>query len=287
MKYRFYVREIPEPWAIWDYIRTQTDIEHYQATMKPAVDASNLLTLKHSFDIPELIRSVDEMQNRYGFKGWQSQAGDSKSYGGLSLVYNPDYVEDVDLNQQTLGTSVNRIDEFFWSRIERFKSIKNTYFDSYAFRHDAPCVEETSINSFIKSFKRHRVRSRLATINSKYVSKQMQSSYGWHKDELVFENLRINIPIKTDDTFMFQIVNKEPVHLSVGNMYSWDTNIAHRVFPTSEDDRARTHLVLGFSPWFDYDAEEDCFFSNEFYGQMHPIDMLINGHIHEKIKGLL
>jgi hypothetical protein len=44
--------------------------------------------------------------------------------------------------------------------------------------------------------------------------------------------------------------------------------------------------VLGFCPWFDYNAEEDSWTSNEFYGEMHPIDMLVGGHIHEKIKGI-
>jgi hypothetical protein len=46
------------------------------------------------------------------------------------------------------------------------------------------------------------------------------------------------------------------------------------------------HLVLGISPWFDYIEEEDCWISNEFYGEMHPHDMLTAGHVHEKIKGI-
>jgi hypothetical protein len=85
---------------------------------------------------------------------------------------------------------------------------------------------------------------------------------------------------------MFQILNKPSEHLYYGNVYSWDTNIAHRVYPTTEEDSTRVHLVLGFSPWFDYIEEEDCWVSNEFYGKMHPHDMLANGYIHEKITGI-
>lgn len=287
MKYKFRVSEIPEPFAIWDYIRSKTDIETYQGSMAASVDPSDLLNLKHSLDLDLLFKSVDQMQNTYGFKGWMSQNGESKSYGGLSLVYNPNLKEQVDINQQTLGTSKNKPNEFFYSQTDRFQSIKNTYFDSYAFRIPAPCVTETDFSVFLKDFKRHLVRSRLATINAEFVPEHLISTYGWHRDEYVFENLRINIPIKTDETFMFQILNKEPVHLSIGNIYSWDTNIAHRVFPTSSVQKSRTHLVLGFSPWFDYNQEEDLFESNEFYGEMHPIDMLIGGHISDKIKGLL
>jgi hypothetical protein len=286
MKYKFYVKEIPEPYPIWEYIREKTNINGFYKSMVSSADASDLLTLKHSLDLNLLFESTNEMQEKFGFKGWQSQTGESKSYGGLSLVYNPDYKELVDINQQTLGTKTNQRDEFFYAQTGRFDSIKNTYFDSYAFRKPAPCVTETKFYKFIKDFKRHPLRSRLATINSKYVPEKYRESYGWHKDEYVFENLRINIPIKTNETFLFQILNKPSTHLSVGNVYSWDTNIAHRVFPTTEDDASRTHLVLGFSPWFDYNEEEDSFTSNEFYGELHPIDMLLSGHVHEKITGL-
>ena len=104
-------------------------------------------------------------------------------------------------------------------------------------------------------------------------------------EKTVFENLRINIPIKTDETFMFQLLGKPPEHLEYGNMYSWDTNLAHRVFPTTDDVNRRVHLVLGFSPWFDYNEEEDSWTSNEFFGELHPIDMLLNGHVHDSITG--
>ena len=101
----------------------------------------------------------------------------------------------------------------------------------------------------------------------------------------MFENLRINIPIQTDETFLFELLNHKPVHLNYGDIYSWDTNIAHRVFPTTAENRSRIHVVLGFSPWFDYNAEEDSWTANEFFGKMHPIDMLINGYVHKDITG--
>jgi hypothetical protein len=44
--------------------------------------------------------------------------------------------------------------------------------------------------------------------------------------------------------------------------------------------------VLGFSPWFDYLEDEDAYVSNEFYGKVHPMDMLLGGHVHPEIVGL-
>lgn len=284
MKYKFYVRDIPEPYPIWKYILENTDIlRHY--SMESEIDSSDIINLDHSIDIGEVVRSATEMKNKFEFRGWQSSQGNSQAYSGLSLVYNPDLKENIDTNYQTLGTPTNNRDQFFWAQTQNFSSIKNTYYDSYAFRKLSPCVLETSFKKFIKSFDRSLIRSRIAKISSKYVPSKFQDKFGWHKDEPLFENLRINIPISTDETFLMQVENKDPQHLPVGNIYTWDTNLPHRAFPTSEEDRSRTHLVLGFSPWFDYDEEEDCYFSNEFYGEMHPLDMLVSGKIHSSILG--
>ena len=287
MTYKFYVKDIPSNETVWGHILNNSDIQKHQRLMRASVDTTKLINLKHEFDIPAMIESVDEMINKFGFKGWQSANGNSPAYGGPSLVVNPDYADkDVDLNSQTLGTTKNQVGKFVYAQTENFTTIKNSYYDSYAFRQLAPCVTETSFKDVVGSFKRSPIRSRVATINSKYVPEKERARFGWHRDELVFENLRINIPIVTDETFMFEITGSEPEHLAVGNVYSWDTNIIHRVFPTTEETKSRTHLVFGFSPWFDYNPEEDAWQSNEFYGKMHPIDMLIEGHVHEKIKGI-
>jgi hypothetical protein len=285
MKYKFYVKDIPEPYTVWKYILENTDIEkHYGMTS--SVNYDDIINLKHDLNIETIISSVKDMENKFGYKGWLTSKGENDAYGGLSLVYNPDLKETIDQNQQTLGTKINQPDQFYWSQTENFSSVKNTYYDSYAFRKLAPCVVETEFKSFVKSFKRPLVRSRIATINSKYISEKYLDKFGWHRDEPVFENLRINIPISTDETFLMEVKGKPPQHLTVGNVYSWDTNLPHRAFPSNNEDRSRTHIVLGFSPWFDYNEDEDYFYSNEFYGEMHPIDMLVSGHISESIFGL-
>jgi hypothetical protein len=290
MGYKFYIKDIPDTYTVWGWILKNTDIKKHQMLMKPksVTDPTKLLTLKHDFDIPALIKSVTEMSDSYGYNGWQSAEGNSPAYGGLSLVYNPNFADkEVDINSQTLGSINNNVGKFVYAQTENFTTIKNTYYDSYAFRKLAPCVTETAFNDFATSFERSMIRSRLAVINSKYVPENERARFGWHRDELVFENLRINIPIETDETFMFEITGSVPEHLAIGNAYSWDTNVIHRVFPTTEETKSRTHLVFGFSPWFDYNAQEDAWESNEFYGKMHPLDMLVSGNIHSKITGLV
>lgn len=288
MTYKFYLKDIPDIYPIWSWIKKNSDVMERFEQLDCSVDPSKLLTLKHSFNVNDIQEACTDAINKFGFKPWQNNQGGGEGYGGLSLVYNPDYVDNtIDVNAHTLGTKQNAPDQFFYGRTENFQSVRNTYFDSYSFRFYSPCVTESKLNEFLQGFKRSPIRSRLATIQSEYVPESYRDKFGWHRDEPVVENLRINIPITTDDTYLFEIEGQSPVHLDIGNMYSWDTHLPHRVFPTTSEQKTRTHIVLGFSPWFDYDSKEDAFVSNEFYGKMHPIDMLLSGHIHEKITGVL
>lgn len=285
MKLKFYVKDIPKPWPILQWVLAHSDLQYYYDYMKPVNRADALLNLKHQIDIDQLAVDTMSMLKQYGFHGWKSAIGTSNEYGGLSLAMDPDHIEDKNPNCQTLGSSINLPSEFLYYEIDKFESVKNTYYDHWSFRHHAPCVANSNLKGFLDGFSKSPIRSRLAVINPEYVEDAYKELF-WHRDEPVFENLRINIPIETDETFMFQIKDQDPVHLQYGNMYSWDTNILHRVYPTTKLTKSRTHLVLGFCPWFDYNQEEDSFTSNEFYGEMHPIDMLVNGHIHPLIKGL-
>lgn len=286
MKYKFYVHEVPDPWPIDIWINKKIGVDELAKKIKPSIDITKLVTLNHSINIDELSSAVLEAVDKFGFKGWRSKEGSANHYGGLSITSNPNYIENVDSNAQTLGTEKNLANEFYYDSINNFKTWRNTYFDCYGYRQFSPCVNETKLKNILSKFKRSFVRSRIGIVNAEYSHELVNYNNGWHKDESIFKNLRINIPIQTDETFMWEMKDREPVHLSYGNIYTWDTNIEHRVFPTTKEPKTRTHLVLGFSPWFDYIPEEDAFVSNEFYGEMHPFDMLINGHVHEQITGV-
>ena len=71
----------------------------------------------------------------------------------------------------------------------------------------------------------------------------------------------------------------EPYNLKVGKLYSWDTDLPHRVSSYVNTTNTRTHLVIGVSPWFDYNSKDDTWAPNEFFGSKHPFDMLIDGDI--------
>lgn len=60
---------------------------------------------------------------------------------------------------------------------------------------------------------------------------------------------------------------------------SWSFNVAPYSMRKSKHDIYKLHVKIN-------DAETDAWVSNKFYGEMHPIDMLVNGYVHEKIKGI-
>lgn len=281
MVYKINVKEIPETFTVWSYIEAKTDITQYY-NMQPKCDASDLIVLPNKFDVNRLTKAVEEAVEKFGPRGWLTKQGLSTGYSGLSLAMNPQYVEDVSPNYQTLGTERNEPNQFFYNHTQNFETLKNTYFDSLGFRIKPPCVLQTDLINIINQFKRSSIRSRVGVITSNWDENRIKTG-GWHRDEIVFQNLRINIPIKTDPSYLFQILKKDPVYLSPGNLYSWDTNVPHRVFPTTVESKTRIHVVFGFCPWFDYNEEEDAFISNEFYGCVHPFDMLLEGHIHPQI----
>lgn len=97
---------------------------------------------------------------------------------------------------------------------------------------------------------------------------------GWHVDQSSYELLRVNIPIITNKNFLFQMDNQLPVHFEIGKMYWWNTKIPHRVFSSTKNIHVRLHLVLGFSPWFNYISEENKWVPNEYFNKVHPLEIL-------------
>lgn len=279
---KFLVKSCPEEKTLFEWISEKTNMAQAILDVKPSIDFDDIIELPHSLNLEKISRDTISTLNQFGFQGWQTSIGESRAYGGLSLVYNPDLVETVDPNQNTLGTKSNSPDKFYYGSTEKFRSTRNTYFDSYGFRKLSPCVAETDLNEFLKDFNLSPTRSRIGVIDARYHD-YVGEDFLWHKDETVFENLRINIPIHTDSSFLFQLESKDPIHLQIGKIYTWDTHRPHRVYSTSKSSTKRVHLVLGFSPWIDYDEREDAFLVNDFFGKVHPLDILLSGNAHPLI----
>jgi len=244
-------------------------------------------------DLPDglvetLRNSVVDAMSRFGHSGWHRKDGGVSTYGGFSLAYNPDHQDNLDPNSSSLGTPQNAADKFYYNQRARNLPVKHSYFDTYGFRQRTPASRHSDLGRFMDGLKRSLVRSRVGIIYGERVDpndEKYLAEAGWHKDEPVYENLRINIPLQTDPNFLFEIEGEEPRHLAVGKAYSWDTHIPHRVYCRGATRLERIHLVLGVAPWFDYSAEDDAWQRNDFFGKLHPFDLLLSGQVHPDLHG--
>jgi hypothetical protein len=281
---KFYVKDCPESLTISQWLKNQTDWIQLMQSVKPRTKYPSILVFKIKDFNPILLEeSIMEATKIYGDHGWQSSDGNDPSYTGFSLVYNPNHQDGLNIHASTLGTPKNNKQEFFWNTVKNHDSLRNSYYDSYGFNTPTPASQHGELGKFLLRSKCTRVRSRLSIINGHTFNDPDNKRNRWHKDEPIFENLRINIPITTSKDYFFQLENKEPVHLPVGRAYSWNTHIAHNVFNSAQNEVRRIHLVLGFSPWWNYNAEDESWSQNEFYGVKHPYDMLADCDVMDEL----
>jgi len=199
-----------------------------------------------------------------------------------------------DVHQATLGTSMNPISEFYYNSVERHRTLKNTYFDSYGFRVRTPAARLGALGTFLDQCGLTLIRSRLSVlIGERGITADFMD--GWHRDEPVFENLRLNIPLTSDPAYRLQIEHAKDTpqadsdtmtehFLAPGHAYTFNTNIPHRVYVKEPSNTPRIHLVLGFAPWFDHDAQRDSWQANRHFGTTHPFDLLRGGMLHPDLK---
>lgn len=281
---KFYIKDIPDTMTVTEYIKRNSDYVQLAKSTKPKnvpVGTKSLI-----FDAPELdyegiYASILEACQLYGEYGWKTKFSESKIYTGFSLMYNPDHRDMVNHHQSSLGTGT-MVD---FEKYKDKESRKNSYPDTLSFRYRTEASKHGKLGELLDSIGISLTRGRLATVNAdKFMNNRQLDAYGWHYDEPIFENLRLNIPVHTDEIFKFQIEGEEPVHLSTGHAYSWDTAIPHRIFSTEIANKTRTHLVIGTTPWFRYLPEEDAWETNEYYGVKHPFDIMIEGGVLPQLK---
>ena len=288
MSVSFAVSEVPSDQTIFSHIRKHSKYEKACNAVRCRLANTEKIELALAdVDLASLRQSILDIIDERGFVGWQHKDGQSRTYGGFSLTYNPDHQDGMDPHVSSIGTPKNLRTEFFWNATERHERLKHSYFDTYGFRRRTPASQHGYLGEFLNGFTRPLVRSRVGIIPGENVDASnplYQKNEGWHRDEPVFENLRINIPLQTDEQYVFQMQGDSPYHLEVGKAYSWDTNRPHRVFARGPTRTMRIHLVLGFSPWFDYCETSDSWSPNEFFGKLHPFDMLTEGCFSRHLK---
>lgn len=294
----FSVNEAPEALTIVQHLKEKTPFQQASAALNSKTSSQLLAIPLPATLYGGLQDAAYQAIDAHGLHGWLSAEGrhHDHNYQSLSLVYNPDMQEPgvEDVHQATLGTSFNPISEFFYNSVQRHRGLKNTYFDSYGFRLRTPAAKLGALGTFLDQCGLTLIRSRLSVlIGERGITTDFMD--GWHRDEPVFENLRLNIPLTSDPAYRLQIEHEKDKpqadsdtmtehFLAPGYAYTFNTNIAHRVYVKEPSNQPRIHLVLGFAPWFDHDAEQDLWRTNQHFGKTHPFDLLRTGQLHPALK---
>ena len=241
-----------------------------------------------------ILKNVKQIEKEVGLQGWKTANGEAKRYKGFSLSYNSEYIDkDVSIHHQTWGSNL-QTQTFSRSKGTGFhKELKNSYYDSYAFRK-MPSLINNNLQDVFNKLNMGLVRSRAAyfLINAEDENETFKNS--WHTDEFPYFVLRINIPLQTTEEHIIKIKGEDPYgnkleldkHLEVGKAYIWNTKIPH-CFSVSKECKSiepRIHLVLGLSCYFNYNENKDCFIRNDVWGK-NMKDIVLSKSFINKGKG--
>jgi len=232
-----------------------------------------------------LLTSVEQIERLHGLEGWQKQHGYSTPhYRGFSLTYNKEF-NDKSRSQyhQTFGSKF--IKDSFSREASGVVTMKNTYYDTYAFRHLNSTIKE-HFSGLFSRIKGAILRSRVAYLYSGEIDLNTFKG-GWHIDEPQYMMLRLVIPLKTNENYYLRFDGDDNLGnqasfdkiLEYDKAYIWNNRIPHEVGCYKSDPLTdpRINMIVGFSPWFDYDEENDRFVSNSNFGI--PVSRIIKDRL--------
>ena len=170
---------------------------------------------------------------------------------------------------------------------------KDSYYDTWSFTEWTNSAVDSGIKALTTNSNCQVLRSRVAWQRGAFRDYRVQNKdyensndrWTWHSDEPVVHNTRLIIPVQTSNAYAMEVKGKKPEVLETGYAYTFNTNIVHRQLQVNNDSKLdRIFVILGFNPWFDWVPNEQAWVSNEYYGKIHPLDMLTEGLILPTLK---
>lgn len=284
---RLYKKDQPKNLTTWKWICKNSDQQEQQQKVLSNTKLNKLEKLykfKHQFDTSQIYKDYLDATEKFGEFGWSSSAdatGDDSRYRGLGITWNPNKIPFAPEHQSVLGSSDRN--KFTYNTTDTpAEHPKDDHCDTLGFVQRTSVSKYKSIETLLSNVERTLVKSRISTIYGDSPSVGIDRPY--HRDASSFIGTRVNIPIETHPPYVFDLETlSDPIHLEKGFAYSWDTATLHRVISLRPCSYPRTHIVINVCPWWDYNFEDQCWYTNEFYGQLHPTEMVLQGHI---MKGL-
>lgn len=252
--------------------------------------------VKIPLDLPwcELEKDIPLAYEKFGWYGMVHRMRNdwtrSPLYGGLGLTYNPDYIFNIPKHAQGLGQprSIEPMDHQKWIKdLEKYDYTNqtelnglNTYSDCLGLRERTEVTKFRSFSSIFDNLKRKMIQGRFAEVRAaEHGSKVSENDkeFIWHTDEKNEIVSRILIPIVYNKDYYLEFketgtrLDFEPgyaYHFNTYKIHRWNFNYHPKI-------QNRTCIVLGWSPWLEYENGE--WSVNRYCNKMHPTDMVKAG----------
>lgn len=269
----------PDSTTVIDHIKSQCD--WVAAVSAVGSRFEPLATAPINISNQDLLREVNELYREVGAVSWASQP--KLNLYGLSLNHNPDHPIDV-WKSGSFGNSryqsYSTYDYYKAVNADNVNRVKGDYLDSLGFRGLLPDIAgKPHLKALFDSFKVPVVRSTARTLNGSLCFKTQAGDGGLHTDDSPFEVMRINLCLSSSGDFGLQYMDHEPIFSAPGENLVVNTDIPHRAYIKNSNECLRTHLIIGVTPWLSHDKETDTWSLNEYFGKMHPYDMVKRGLI--------
>ena len=213
----------------------------------------------------KILKGVKEIESIVGLTGWRTKHKTVEHYKGFGLTYNPTFFDKSESRySQVWGSSLLHQVYGLEKGLGDHTQLKDTYHDTFGFRKIDDVIQE-HLGFFLDKFNFHISRSRVAYL---YGYGQEANIKGWHVDEPTSQLLRINIPLQTSDEYAIEWKDKV-YQLELGKAYLWNTRMPHRISIVKkvESKEPRINLVLGLTPWLNYNPNTDTYTPNKYFGK--------------------
>lgn len=284
MNFRY--EDVPHDKTIFQYIRENSDWDEQVSKFAPRYEPE-LRIENMEFDPDAFSRELAHHFHKVGLSTWQSRPEAKNAITGGCLTYNPAHPKER-WNIGSFGHSryqeINTTDYFGRVSIDMDNAPRDDYLDILSFRNVNPVLYETapSVVDFLTELNFPVVYSTVRTLNGCLAMPTRFSSPegGMHVDHSPFVGLRINICVSNDGNYGLQYQNGATVYSKPGDNLVVNADIKHRVFIKDWNQFNRTNLIFSILPWLDYDWVSDSWSFNEYYGKLHPYDMVREGLIY-------
>lgn len=270
-------RDTPNDCTVMDFLKRQLPWDKAVADVGSRFEPVSVPGLQ--FDPVILDYEIRSLYKEVGSVMWRSKPNGS-AYG-LSLSYNPEHPQE-EWKQGNFGhyrySTMPAFDYYKAVEADVANRVRGDYLDSYGFRYILPQAQRLPhLMSILSKFQVPLIRCSIRTVNGYLCIPNINGLSGYHQDDSPFEVLRINLCVTNDGSFGLQYAGQDVMYPQPGDNCIVNSDVDHRVVVSRSVNFQRTHVILGVAPWFDYDAINDSWHPNKWFGVKHPYDMAKEG----------